>query len=176
MRMAVSSLDALAMCLLECNECRILCAALCKNKHFIFLYCTETTRTTYQVPGIYTAAVRTAATVVYSRYPRSCCFTKQVTPLESSRGHHLPARSASARAACRRCFDPKRAATAPGCRACSASRGRRVGSLLVVGQDQTQAHSCSSTRGSSATPDDGTHIHRIVPPRCRTKSSWLRAG
>ena len=94
----------------------------------------------------------------------------------TSQGHHLPARAASARAARGRCFDPKRAATAPGCRACSASPEHRVGSLLIVGQDQTQAHSSSSTRGSSTTPDDGSHIHRIVRPRCRTESSWLRAG
>ena len=100
-----------------------------------------------------------------------------MTPLESSHGHHLPTRAASARAARGRCFDPKRAATAPGCRACSASpEHHRAISRLIVGQDQTQAHSSSSTRGSSTTPDDGSHIHRIVRPRCRTESSWLRAG
>ena len=91
------------------------------------------------------------------------CAKKKVTPLESSHGHHVPVRAASARAARGRCFDPKRAATAPGCRACSASPEHRVGSLLIVGQDQTQAHSRSSTRGSSS-PDDGSHIHRIVRP------------
>ena len=99
-----------------------------------------------------------------------------MTPLESIRGHHLPIRAASARAARGRCFDPKREATAPGCRACSVSREHRVGSLLVVGQHQTQAHSSSSTMGSSTTPDDGSHIHRILRPRCRTESSWRRAG
>ena len=108
--------------------------------------------------------------------PRSYCCMKRVTPLESSHRHHLPTRAASARAARGRCFDPKQAATAPGCRACSASPERRVGSLLIVGQDQTQAHSSSSTRGLSTTPDDGSHIHRIVRPRCRTERSWLRAG
>ena len=107
--------------------------------------------------------------------PRSYCCTKRVTPLESSHGHHFPTRAASASAARGRCFDPKRAATAPGCRACSASPEHRVGSLLIVGQDQTQAHSSSSTRGSS-TPDDDSHINRIVRPRCRTESSWMRAG
>ena len=30
------------------------------------------------------------------------------------------------------------------------------------------------TRSSSTTPDDGSHIHRIVRTRCRT--DWLRAG
>ena len=101
-----------------------------------------------------------------------------MTLLESSHGHHLPTRAASARAARGRCFDPKRAATAPGCGACSASPEHRVGSLLIIGQDQTQAHSISSTRGSSTTPgpNDGSHIHRIVRPRCCTESSWLRTG
>ena len=108
--------------------------------------------------------------------PRSYCCTKRVTPLESSHCHH-PRRAASARAARGPCFDPKRAVTAPGCRACSTSRDHRVGSLLIiVGQDQTQAYSSSSTRGSSTTSDDGSHIHRIVRPRCRTESSWLRVG
>ena len=93
-----------------------------------------------------------------------------MTPLESSHGHHLQTRAASARAARGRCFDPKRTATAPGYKACSASPEHRVGSLLIVGQNQTQAHSSSSSaRGSS-------HIHRIFRPRCRTESSWLRAG
>ena len=68
--------------------------------------------------------------------PRSYCCTRRVSPLESSHGHHLLMRAASARAARGRCFDPKRAATAPGCRACSASPEHRVGSLLI-GQDQT---------------------------------------
>ena len=44
------------------------------------------------------------------------------------------------------------------------------------GQDQTQAHSSSNARGSTTTPDHGSHIHRIVRSRCRTESSWLRAG
>ena len=92
--------------------------------------------------------------------PRSYCCTKRVMPLESSHGHHLPARAASARAARGLCSDPKRAATAPGGRACSASREHRVGSL--VGQDQTQPHSNSSSRSSStAVPDDGS-----LPPHC----------
>ena len=109
--------------------------------------------------------------------PRSYCCTKRVMTLESSHGYHLPTRAASARAVRGRCFDPKRAATAPGCRACSSSREHRVGSLRVlIGQDQTQAHSSSSTRGSSTTPDDGSYIHGIVRPRCRTESSWLRDG
>ena len=86
----------------------------------------------------------------------------------------LPTSAASARAVRGRCFDPKRVATAPGSRAYSASSEHRVGSLLIVGQDKTQAHSSSSTRGSSTTPD-GSHNHHIGPSRCHTESSWLRA-
>ena len=76
-------------------------------------------------------------------YPDRTRTKKKVTPLQSSHRHHRPARAASARAARGQRFDPKREATAPGCRARSASRDHRVGSL--VGQDQTQAHSNSST-------------------------------
>ena len=110
-------------------------------------------------PFLPTAAARTAAAVVCSRNPDRTAVSKKMTPLESSHGHHLQALAASACAARGRCFDPKRAATAPGRRVCSASREHRVGSLLIVliGQDQTQAHSSSSTRSSSTTPDDGSH-------------------
>ena len=104
--------------------------------------------------------------------PQSYSCTKRVTPLESSHGYHLPTRAASYL----RTQHADVAATAPGCRACSASPEHRVGSLLIVGQDQTQVHSSSCTRGSSTTPDDGSHIHRIVPPPCRTESSWLTGG
>ena len=107
---------------------------------------------------------------------------KNVTALESSHRHHRPARATSAHAARGRCFDPKRAATAPGCRACSAMCGHRVGSL--VGQDQTQSHSNSSTsipvnelqarvRRQLLTM---AHIHRIVPLQCRNERSWMRDG
>ena len=109
------------------------------------------------------------AAVVYSRYPDRTAVRKRVTPLESSHGHHLPTRAASARAVRGRCFGPKRAATALGCRACSASPEHRVGSLLIVGQDQTQAHSSRGTRGSWTTPDDGLRIHSFVRSRCRTE-------
>ena len=93
----------------------------------------------YMIPHTryYTAAVRVAAAVVYIRYPDRTRTKKKVTPLESSHGHHRQARAASALAAHGRCFDPKRAATAPGCRACPSSREHHVGSL--VGRDQTQA-------------------------------------
>ena len=120
---------------------------------------------------------RTRYQVLYSsssqQVPRSYCCTKRLTPLESSHGHHLPARAASARAARGRRFDPKRPATTSGCRACSASRERRVGPR--AGSNSGSLGS-SSTRSSPTTPDDGSHIHRIVRPRCRIERSWLRAG
>ena len=101
----------------------------------------RTTRTTYDtryrdhVPGIYSISSQ--------QVPRSYCCTKRVMPLESSHGHHLPIRAASVRAARGRWCGPKRAATAPGWGARSASPEHRVGSLLIVGQDQTRAHSSS---------------------------------
>ena len=128
------------------------------------------------IPGTGTMYQVFIASSSSQQVPRSYCCTKRVTPLESSHGHHHPARAASARADRGRCFDPKRAATAPGCRACSASLEHRVGSLLIVGRDQTQTHSSSSTWGLSTTPDDGSYIHRIVRPRCRTESFRLRDG
>ena len=128
------------------------------------------------MPGTGTMYQLFVASSSSQQVPRSYCCTKRVTPLESSHGHHVPTRAASARKPRGRCSNPKRAATAPGCRACSASPEHRVGSLLTVGQDQTQAQSSSSTRGSSTTPDDGSHIHRIVRPRCRTETSRLSAG
>ena len=117
-------------------------------------------------------------------YPDSTRTKKKVTPLESSHRHHRPSRAASARAARRRRFPPKREAMAPGCRAFSACRERRVGSL--VGQDRPQDHSNSSeceytgiraaSQTSSTTPDEMAHIHRIVPPRGLSDTSCLRAG
>ena len=68
--------------------------------------------------------------------PQSCCCTTRVTPLESSHGQHLPTRAASARAARGRRFDPKRTATAPGCRACSVSPEHRAGSNSGSQQQQ----------------------------------------
>ena len=156
--------------------CRILCAALGKNKHFIFFvwYGDHT----YRVPGTryFYSNSSYCCRCCLQQVPRSSFCTKRVTSLESSHGHHLPPRAASARAARGRCFDPKRAATAPGCGACSAIREHRVGSVLIVRYDQTHAHSSSSTRSSSTTPDDGWHILRIVCPWCGTESSWLSAG
>ena len=52
---------------------------------------------------------------------------------------------------------------------CRLSINSRVGS----NSGSQQQH---YTRGSSTTPDDGSHIHRIVRPQCRTENSWLRAG
>ena len=108
---------------------------------------------------------------------RLYCCTKRVTPLESSHGHHLPTRAPLRAQLADVVSTPSQRRRHPDAgRARRVQTEHRVGSLLIVGQDQTQAHSSSSTRGSSITPDDGSHIHRIVRPRCRTESSRLRAG
>ena len=110
--------------------------------------------------------------------PRSYCCTKRVTPLESSHGHHLPTRAASAHAARGRCFDPKRAATAPRCRACSASPEHRVGSLSMVGQDQTQARGArrqlltmAHTSTASSAPDAVPRVPGGGPGECGLRFS-----
>ena len=96
-------------------------------------------RTKHQVPGIYTAAVRTAAGVVYSTYPDRTAVRKKLTPLESSYGLHLPhvppllaqnAGVVSTPSERRRHRDAE-----------LAGREHRVGSLFLAGQNQTQAHS-----------------------------------
>ena len=104
---------------------------------------------TYHVPGTGTRYLYTVARSSSQQVPRSCCCTKRVTPLESSHGHHLPTRAASARAAHGRCFDPKRAATAPGCRVCSASPEHRVGSI------NSRAGSNSGSQGSQQQQYEG---------------------
>ena len=106
----------------------------------------------YHVPG-YLYSSSTAPAAVYSRYPDRARTNENMTPLESSHRHHRPGRAASARAARGRCFDPKRAATAPKFGARSGSREHRVGSL--VGQDQTQPYS-NGSRG-------GIHYHHAWP-------------
>ena len=137
------------------------------------------------VPGIYTRSKQqfAAGTPIVLLYEKGDAVRIEPRPpspntcrlcARSSRALFPPQASGDGTRMQRR--HPDAAATAPGCRACSASPERRVGSLLKVGQDQTRARSSSSTRGSSTTPDDGSHIHRIVRRRCRTESSWLRAG
>ena len=123
------------------------------------------------MPGIFVYS----SSWLYSKADTHCC-TKRVAPLESIHGHNLPACAASEHAARGRYFDPKRAATASGCRTCSASRDHRVDCLFIVRPNETQRHSSTNTKSSSTPPDDGSHILRIVCPRCRTESSWLRAG
>ena len=140
-----------------------------QKQAFRFFRIIRRPRVPRMTPGTGTRHKEFIASTSCQQVPRSYCCMKRVTPLESSHGHHLPTRAVSPRAARGRFFDPKRAATAPGCRACSANPEHRVGSRLIVGQDQTQDHSNSSMRGSSTTPgpDDGSHIR----PRCCTESS-----
>ena len=93
-------------------ECRILCATLGTNKHYFFSYDTDGDHTYHAYQVLYSSSSYCCRCILL-QVPRSCCCTKRVMPLESSHGHHLPARAASARAARGRCVDPKRAATAP---------------------------------------------------------------
>ena len=67
-----------------------------------FSYYTETTH----VPCTKCRCQVFIASSSSQQVPRSYCCTKMVKPLESSHGHHLPTRAASARAARGRCFDP----------------------------------------------------------------------
>ena len=75
-----------------------------------------------------------------------------------------------------RCSARKTKFVHPSTAACSASPELRVIYLVIVEQDQTQAHRSSSTRGSSKPLDHSSHVPRIVRPRCCTESFWLRAG
>ena len=126
-------------------ECRFFCAAMTTTQISHFPHYTETTGTTYHVlVGILlvcSSSSQCCCCWSLQRVPRLHCTKKDMAPLESKHGHHLQWRAAFARAARGRPSDPKRAATAPGCRACSSSRDNCVGSL--VGQDQTQANSNS---------------------------------
>ena len=152
-------------------------SAVGKNKHFVFFRMIRrphVPRTRYQV-FIQQSNISYCCRCTPQQVPRWCCCTKKVPLLESSHGHHLPARAGSARAARGRCFDPKRAAMAPGCRACSASREHRVGSLLIVSMIKLRL-TAAVVGGARRQLLTMAHIHRIVRPRCRTESSWLRAG
>ena len=83
-------------------ECRILCAALGTNKHDFFSYDTDGDHTYHAYQVLYSSSSYCCRCILL-QVPRSCCCTKRVMPLESSHGHHLPARAASARAARGRC-------------------------------------------------------------------------
>ena len=135
-----------APCVCSLYECRILCAARVETSISLFFF------RILRRPHVPHTSIRYGYQVFLAssnsqQVPRSFCCTKRLSPLKLSHGHHVSARAASARAARGRCFDPKRAATAPGCRACSASRDHRVGFLLIiVGQDQTQT--AAAARGA----------------------------
>ena len=105
-------------------ECRILRAARVQNKAFNFFRIIRRPYVSRTIPGTGTRYRVFIESSSLQQVPRSCCCTRRVTPLESTHGHHLPARAAPARAVRGRCFDPKSAATAPGCGECSASPDR----------------------------------------------------
>ena len=141
-------------------------------------YCTETTRSTcdtryrYHGPTNYNKQQFAAGTPIVLLCEKSDAV--RIEPRPHSISQHVPplrvhlADVVSTPSGLRRHPDAGRARRV--------QTEHRVGSRIIVEQYQFQAHSCSSTRGSSTSPDDGSHIHRIVRPRCRTESSWLRAG
>ena len=125
-------------------ECSFLCVAMSKTRiSFFFRMIRRPNETLDHISHEYTATVRTVAAVVCSKYPDRTGTKKEVTPLESSHRQHRLARATSGCAGHGRCFGTKRAATAPICRACSASREHRVGSL--VGQDQIKLKLTATT-------------------------------
>ena len=149
-----------------------------KTVLLFFGYDTETTRTTcvyscsvLQVPSINQRFVLplyfTTCTSIVLLYEKGNVIRILPRPI-------FPSTCRLYESSSRRLFRPQASGDI---RACSASREHRVGSLTIVAYDQTRAHGSNSTRSSPTTPgsDDGTHIHRIVCPRCHTESSWLRA-
>ena len=96
---------------------------------------------------------------------------RTAAPSESSHGHHLPTRAPSARAARGRCFDPKRAATAPGCRACSASPEHRVRiklrlTAVAVRGARRQLLTMAHTSTASSAPDAVPRVPGCGPGEC----------
>ena len=111
---------------LPCTSVESYARLYVKKQAFHFFRIMRRPHVPCMIPGTGTRYQVFIASSRSQQVPRSYCCTKRVTPIESSHGHHLPTHAASARAARGRCFDPKRAATAPGCRACSESLAHRV--------------------------------------------------
>ena len=66
-----------------------------KTRISLLSFCTETTRTTFDTRHRYQVFIKSISS---QQVPRSYCYTKRVTPLESSHDRHLPTGGASARA------------------------------------------------------------------------------
>ena len=139
-----------------------------------FSYYTETRRTTYQVPvpRIYTFAKQQfpADTPIVLLYER-------VTPLESSHGHHLPNKCRFCARNSRTLFRPR--ASGDGTRmhgVLGESRPScRLSIIIRAGSNSGAQH--QQYEGLVNGPYDGSHTSTASsPPRCRTESSWLRAG
>ena len=147
-----------------------------KTSIAIFSYYTETTRTTYDTkyryhaPGIYSKQQFAPGTLIVlplekgddfrieqqPPFPNTCCLSARSSRTlfrsqASGDGTRMQGVLGESRASCQLFIN-------------------------CVAGSNSQAHNSSSARGSSTTPDDGSHMHRIVRPRCRTESSWLRAG
>ena len=137
---------------------------------------TETARTTYHsryryhVPGTYSKQQFAAGTPIVLLYEKGDAVRIEPRP-PSPNSCRLCARSSRTLFRSQASGDGTRMQGVLGeSRAsCRLSIDGRAGS----NSGSQQQH---STRGSSTTRDDGSHIHPIVRPRCRTESSWLRAG
>ena len=157
-------------------ECRILCAALCRIEEFIFFVVyRDHTRITYQVPvpDIWSKQQFAAGTPIELLYekddaviiePRPPSISQHVPPLRAQLANVVSIPNERHGTRMQGVLGESRAS-------CRLSINSRAGS-------NSQAHSSSTARGArrQPTPDDGSHIHRIVRPRCRAERSWLRAG
>ena len=148
-----------------------------KTSTSIFSNYTETTRTTYDtryryhVPRIYSKQQFAAGTPIVLLYEKGDAV--RIEPRSSFPN------------TCRLCapssgtlFRSQAGGDAPGCRAYSASPEHRVGSLLIVGHDETLWLTAAAARGARRQLLTMAHTSTAssVPMPCRTEKSWLRAG
>ena len=137
-------------------------------------------------PGTYFVLYSSSSTaaVVLRRYPDRTRTNNFLTPLKSSHRYHRPAYFE----VCRLCARSSRTLLFR-----PQARGDSTRMPSVLGESRSSCQ-LSSWAGSEAYRNGSTsipvyelfararrqllmvHIHRIVPPRCRSESSWLRAG
>ena len=143
-----------------------------KERISCFTYDTGTTRATYRYQVLVYSSNSNyclyCCRCSLQQVPRSYC-TKKVTPFESSHGHHLCARSS------RTLFRPQ--ARGDGIRMQSLLGESRASCRLScwVGLNSVRL-TATAVRGGRRQLLTIAHIHRVFRPRCRTESSWLRAG
>ena len=140
----------------------------------LFLYYTETTRTTYDTRYRYQVFRASSSS---QQVPRSYCWYEKGDAVRIEPRPPSPNTCRLCARNSRTLFRPQASGDSTRMQgvlgesraSCQLSINSRAGS----NSGSQQQH---SARGSSTTPDDGSHIHRIVRPRCRNESSWRRAG